>query len=448
MCRLQNKVIDLEAAARTPSPTVDPSVRVILIGHSMGGIVAAEALLNIARDQPILPTKASTPPPGSSNRNNTTTDSSSGLSSARASKVNLTLNVPQQTTRSSSAPPKERAEPPNNSDSGTADFSEPSTLLFPHIQAVCAFDTPYFGLNPGVAAHTAETHINTASKVWKAYTTVNDMFGTAPQQAGAAKAALPAANSTWSWGRTALFVGSAAAAAVAGGAAWKSRSQISEGVLWVMDHLKFVGCLSRQAELEQRVDAVTKLCQTHRVGFANFYTCLDPEKQEKTEYAAQLVGEERTFCVVPKGAQVSIEVAMEQTERGESPSKKRKTSKKAAPAKKSKSKGSWIECVNDRATSEINAHVSMFTPKDNSDYDDMRNGAKKFIVSSVDREWYESSAEMQNSDQQRAAEECEAGAERDQELGKAEVEAEEAEEAAKARAEVDAEVQAELAAKG
>jgi len=34
--RLQNKVIDLEVANGTPSPTVDPSVHVILVGHSMG----------------------------------------------------------------------------------------------------------------------------------------------------------------------------------------------------------------------------------------------------------------------------------------------------------------------------------------------------------------------------------------------------------------------------
>jgi len=33
---LQNKVIDLEVANSTPSPTVDPSVRTILVGHSMG----------------------------------------------------------------------------------------------------------------------------------------------------------------------------------------------------------------------------------------------------------------------------------------------------------------------------------------------------------------------------------------------------------------------------
>ena len=45
--RLQEKVIDIEVANNTPSPTVDPSVRIILIGHSMGGIVAADIVLGI-----------------------------------------------------------------------------------------------------------------------------------------------------------------------------------------------------------------------------------------------------------------------------------------------------------------------------------------------------------------------------------------------------------------
>ena len=34
--RLQNKVIDLEVEAKTPSPSIDPSVHTILVGHSMG----------------------------------------------------------------------------------------------------------------------------------------------------------------------------------------------------------------------------------------------------------------------------------------------------------------------------------------------------------------------------------------------------------------------------
>lgn len=48
-CRLQNTVIDLEVANHTASPTVDPSVHVFLIGHSMGGIIATETLLLLDR---------------------------------------------------------------------------------------------------------------------------------------------------------------------------------------------------------------------------------------------------------------------------------------------------------------------------------------------------------------------------------------------------------------
>ena len=52
--RLEDKVIDMEVAAGTPSPTVDPSVRTVLIGHSMGGIVAAETVIGLASDKPIV----------------------------------------------------------------------------------------------------------------------------------------------------------------------------------------------------------------------------------------------------------------------------------------------------------------------------------------------------------------------------------------------------------
>lgn len=34
--RLQNRVIDIEVENKTPSPSIDPSVRTVLVGHSMG----------------------------------------------------------------------------------------------------------------------------------------------------------------------------------------------------------------------------------------------------------------------------------------------------------------------------------------------------------------------------------------------------------------------------
>ena len=113
-------MIDLEVANATPSPTVDPSVHTILIGHSMGGIVAADTLLQITSDLPI----------------------------------------------SSSSP----------STSQTLPTSPPQTnsFMFPYISGVLAFDTPYLGISPGVVAHGAEGHYNTASE---ALTTLSGLTG-------------------------------------------------------------------------------------------------------------------------------------------------------------------------------------------------------------------------------------------------------------------------------
>jgi len=102
--RLLEKVIDIEVQNHTPSPTVDPSVRTVLIGHSMGGIVAADTLLALTNDLPI--------------------DSSSSV------------------------------------DSKTGELN---SFMFPYVQGVLAFDTPYLGISPGVVAHGAEEHYNAAT---------------------------------------------------------------------------------------------------------------------------------------------------------------------------------------------------------------------------------------------------------------------------------------------
>ncbi len=112
-----NKVIDLEVANGTPSPTVDPSVRTILIGHSMGGIVAAETIIALTSEKPI---HGSTDP---------------------------SHEAPADVDDPSSIP-----RPPT-----------PNALMFPYIQGVLAFDTPYLGIDPGVVAHGAEGHYAAAS---------------------------------------------------------------------------------------------------------------------------------------------------------------------------------------------------------------------------------------------------------------------------------------------
>ncbi|KAF2462200.1 hypothetical protein BDY21DRAFT_9375 [Lineolata rhizophorae] len=345
---LQNKVIDLEVANGTPSPTVDPSVRTILIGHSMGGIVAAETVLSITSEQPI---------------------------------------------------------------SGSGSFSSddgPSGFMFPYVQGVLAFDTPYLGIAPGVVAHGAESQWNTASAAYSAYNNVANVFGWgggggggggnngAPAAAGsdASARALPApgggassgasgaggasggkdvdaaAAPLWQkWGRYAMFAGAAGALAAGGAAAYVKRDQLSEHWNWIGSHLEFVGCLARGEDLKRRLAAVVALQERGALGFADVYTTLGAAV-DKTRgggsatagaggggdsRVAGLFGAQRTFCNLPKGELQRY----------------------------------FIPAKNNKATAETWAHMGMFTPRENPGYFAMSDKAKQLITKWSTNKWYE-----------------------------------------------------------
>jgi len=388
---LQNKVIDLEVANGTPSPTVDPSVRVILVGHSMGGIVAAETLLSIARDEPVRP-----------GAGNNTTDATSRPQSPRPKED---LRPEDNGKRATSAPPEGHS----------------SALFFPYVQAVLAFDTPFLGISPGVLAHGAEEHINHASAAYKAYNGASELFGwnsaaSQPQQpiSNASGRGLPApgasTSSGWGkWGKYAMFGGAAAAVAGAAGAAYMNWNQINQGLAWAGSHLEFVGCLARGAELQKRVESVISLTESHGVGFADFYTVLGEKVSSKTQYAGAMLGQDRTFCVVPKDAR-SAEGSPTGSKRpppksgaAQSPPKRRKTvaeeevEQEVKEGEKvqefardtSKKKGDWVRCRNDIAPDELKAHTSMFAPGRNPGYYNMLPIARDRIVGWTDKSWAE-----------------------------------------------------------
>ncbi|KAK3209640.1 hypothetical protein GRF29_44g277961 [Pseudopithomyces chartarum] len=324
---LQNKVIDLEVANGTPSPTVDPCVRTILIGHSMGGIVAAETLLSIVEEQPI------------------------------PSLQNSALH--------SDSPSKET-----------------SSLMFPYIQAVLAFDTPYLGIAPGVVAHGAEKHWNTANSAYSAYSNIAGAFGwgknteagaqtavdTSRMLEGAQKSAQAVSDTNvdaasvplWQkYGRVALFAGAAGAVAAGGAAAYLKREQISEGFSWATSHLEFVGSLARPEEMRKRLASIVKLSSTHTLGFTNIYTTLGHavDSQGKSSWTGKVSGRDRTFCNLPRGDLREY----------------------------------FIPAVNDKATAETWAHMSMFDPKQNPGYYIMSEHAKEHIIDWATNEWYEES---------------------------------------------------------
>jgi len=279
--RLLEKVIDLEVEAGTPSPTIDPSVRLILIGHSMGGIVAAETAIGLATEKPIY--------------------SEDGVEKSDSSPFN--------------------------------------SLMFPYIQGVLAFDTPYLGISPGVVAHNAEEHYtnaaaayNTISSWWGSQSATQAAAGSASKAPVAALTAPPAASSaassggSWAkWGTVAMYAGAAGALAAGGAAAWYNRDNISQGMSWVTSHLAFVGCLGRAEELKKRVAYMLRLNKELGVGFANLYTRLGrsaPSKQ--ISMVGTVLGQDRTFCNVP--------------------------SKQLA--------GTWRPAVNGKASDEVTAHMS------------------------------------------------------------------------------------------
>ena len=291
---MQEKVIDIEVEAKTPSPTVDPSVRTILIGHSMGGIVAAETAIGLASEQPIYT--------------------------------------------------EDGVQKPDDDGSKPMQFN---SMMFPYIQGVLAFDTPYLGISPGVVAHTAEGHYQNAQSAAAAITQLTGLgtsFWGANKAANApvkpSAGALPEPPSTsdksqsqqsqkqgnqWgSWGKVAMFAGAAGAVAAGGAAAWMNRDQITSGWSWVSSHLVFVGCLARKEELKKRVSCMVRLEREAGVGFANLYTRLGKAAPSKeVSMVGTVLGKERTFCNIPNKMEA----------------------------------GKWREAVNDKATDETWAHM-------------------------------------------------------------------------------------------
>lgn len=284
----------------------------------MGGIVAAETAIRIAWERPIHESDSEAEDSSQATTTTTTTAAAAG-----------------------------KAPPP------------PNSLMFPYIQGVLAFDTPFLGISPGVVAHNAEQHYTTAASAIAQITSLTGGLWGGAKLAQAAEqshssqkpkiaGALPPAQGKdsaagkdagkkdsgggggWGkWGTIALAAGAAGAVVAGGAAAYLRREQISQGLGWVTSHLEFVGCLARKEELRRRVVRMVQLNEELGVGFGNFYTRLGQSAASKqVSMVGTVLGKDRTFCVVP--------------------------------SKKDKA-GDWRPAVNDKATDEIGAHVCEYT---------------------------------------------------------------------------------------
>ena len=287
-------------------------------------------------------------------------------------------------------------------DDGSAIF------MFPFIQGVLAFDTPYLGISPGVVAHGAEQHYKTATGAYTAVSEIANVFGyggggggvspqassspgrprlpaagPSPGMASAAAGAAAAAGGgsadaaavpAWSrWGKYAMFAGAAGAVAAGGAAAYLKRDTLTEGWSWVGSHLEFVGCLMRGEELKSRVARIATLRKERGVGWIDLVTVLG-----KSKGAGEGVSVAGGFVEIGAGGE----------EDAGSPGNRRFC---VVPREKSAYREFFEGAVNEKADDEAAAHMSMFTPRENPGYYSLIERAKDVLVGWVDEGWYEAS---------------------------------------------------------
>jgi hypothetical protein len=239
---LQNKVIDIEVESRTPHPQINPTVHTILVGHSMGGIVAADTLLSIMDDDVV----------------------------AGASKLAFPHIV------------------------GILAFDTPYLGLAPSVLTHSAQEK----WKSATAAYSTFSSIT--SGLFATQAAVEGTKSSTPQQERERRESENEKNelvdqSLWGkWGKVAAYGGAAAALAGGAAAAYIKRDDIGAGFGWVQSHLEFVGVLMKAQEL---LDRVTRASTIEGVSFANLFTSLGGDRMG-TSMLYQ--GKERTFCSLPE----------------------------------------------------------------------------------------------------------------------------------------------------
>jgi hypothetical protein len=272
--------------------------------------------------------------------------------------------------------------------------------MFPLIQGVMAFDTPYNGLARSMFAYGAFSQYQNISSMWNVLSSVSTSLpalmgsaaassaSTGAASAAAASSSQIATNQKTSWKRWQLLaartgtIGAIAAGGVAAymhreailsslskinrenlssinykeslaklpnikykenlsqGLAYVSRESIGEGFAWMASHLKFVGALMKQTQLTTRLE---RLSQLEGVGLVNVYTSLG----ENGYWSGGYFVPKRTFCAIPTGKEQSR---------------------------------LFIEQPNPKAVDEIAAHCSMFKPEKNEGYKEMLERSRGLVL--------------------------------------------------------------------
>jgi hypothetical protein len=133
------------------------------------------------------------------------------------------------------------------------------------------------------------------------------------------------------------------------------RENIGEGFAWMAGHLKFVGTLMKQQQMSARLE---RLSAIHGMGKCNVFTCLG----ENGVWSGGYFIPRRRFCAVP------IDLDPVLSKKGED------------NEKEPDSQGWWVENVNGKAENEIVSQCSMFRKDRNDGYDALLEVSGKKIV--------------------------------------------------------------------
>ncbi|KAK2614601.1 hypothetical protein N8I77_001410 [Diaporthe amygdali] len=324
---LKERVMEIrKAKLEKPWPPNDKSVGVVLVAHSMGGFVASEALFHVL---------------------------------------------------------DERA----NSD-------DKSAPLFPMIQGILAFDTPYNGLARSMFVYGGFSNYQKVSSVFNVMTALSAAPASISMALKRGASSIPGSNratnpAAWkTWQLVAVRTGTVGAIAAGGVAAYVHREKIKEGYqnmrglkkqdlvegyqqgvdrlgqglayvnrgnvgqsfAWLSDHFTFVGVLMKQQELNKRLE---RLANLKGIGIHDIYCSMG----ENGYWSGGYFVPERTFCAIPADDQPASNL--------------------------------FSRHVVKNAEDEIQAHMSLFHPDKNEEYQLMVDKASKLVIT-----WFNDDSEI------------------------------------------------------
>lgn len=275
-----------------------------------------------------------------------------------------------------------------------ANSDDPSAPLFPMIQGLLAFDTPYNGLARSMFVYGGFSNYQKVSSVFNVMTALSAAPASismalkrgASSVPGSSRVTNPAAWQTWQL--VAVRTGTVGAIAAGGVAAYVHRQKIKDGVqnmrnlkkqdlvdgyqqgvdrlgqglayvnrgnvgqsfAYLSDHFTFVGVLMKQQELSKRLE---RLANLQGIGIHDIYCSMG----ENGYWSGGYFVPERTFCAVPADDQPTHNL--------------------------------FSRHVVSNAEDEIQAHMSLFKPDKNEDYKLMIAKASKLVIT-----WFNDDSEI------------------------------------------------------